>query len=135
MRNKTFKIPYITEADKEFLMFEYNAYKDILKFLRRIDVQYEKVLERIEDKIQEYDDSQYSDICDETGIGITTVLLKAHTLFIEDVCRYFAKTRNIKELDRIFTIEDLDEEIYVLTIDYVFDNYVRKYLEETQDEK
>lgn len=70
MRNKTFKCPYLTEEDKEFLRYELKIYKENFNMLLKFHKKHERLLERIDDEAEDYDNAVYSSLCFDTGSDV-----------------------------------------------------------------
>lgn len=129
MKNKTFECPYLTEEDKEFLKYELKIYKKNFNMLLKLHKKHERLLERTDDEAEEYDNAVYSSLCFDTGSDIFYALSMTHVHFVDDICRYFHNTRNIKELDsEERTMEEVINEAEMLTLDKVFEKYILKYL-------
>lgn len=129
MRNKTFKCPYLTAEDKEFLKYEQKIYKENFKELLQFYNKHEALLKRTDNEAENDDSAQHSSLCYETGSNIFFTLTMVHVLFIEDICRYFYKTHGVTDLVMGFTSDEIAEPTKLLELDEVFDKYVRGYLE------
>lgn len=129
MRNKTFKCPYLTEEDKEFLKYEMRVYKENFKKLLRFHKGHEKLLTKTDKEAENYENAQYSALCFNAGSDVFYALSMTHVHFVNDICNYFYCTRDIEELDMEVSDCCIREETEMLTLDEVFDKYVRQFLE------
>lgn len=133
MKCKTFECPYLTEEDKKFLEYEQKIYEESAK---EITALYQKCKDR---RKSDYNGSEdylkYSSLRFAVEMNVSNVCSNIQSIFIRDICRYFCQTRGIKELDAFFPQYEVADKTKILTLDEVFDVYIRKYLEENQDEK
>lgn len=133
MQCKTFECPYLTAEDKEFLEYEQTIYEESAK---EITALYQKCKDR---RKSDYNGSEdylkYSSLRFAVEMNVSNVCSNIQSIFIRDICRYFCQTRGIKELDAFFPQYEVADKTKMLTIDEVFDVYIRKYLEGNQDEK
>lgn len=131
MKNKTFKCPYLTAEDKEFLRYVLRIYKENFNMLLKLHKKHESLLKRTDDEAEDYDNATYSSLCFDTGSDVFYALSMTHVHFVDDICRYFSATRNIKELNiEERTMEEVINETEMLTLDEVLEKYILKYLEE-----
>ena len=133
MKCKTFECPYLTEEDKKFLEYEQKTYEESAK---EITALYQKCKDR---RKSDYNGSEdylkYSSLRFAVEMNVSNVCSNIQSIFIRDICRYFCQTRGIKELDAFFPQYEVADKTKILTLDEVFDVYIRKYLEGNQDEK
>ena len=133
MKCKTFECPYLTEEDKKFLEYEQKIYEESTK---EITALYQKCKDR---RKSDYNGSEdylkYSSLRFAVEMNVSNVCSNIQSIFIRDICRYFCQTRGIKELDAFFPQYEVADKTKILTLDEVFDVYIRKYLEGNQDEK
>ncbi len=133
MKCKTFECPYLTEEDKKFLEYEQKIYEESAK---EITALYQKCKDR---RKSDYNGSEdylkYSSLRFAVEMNVSNVCSNIQSIFIRDICRYFCQTRGIKELDAFFPQYEVADKTKILTLDEVFDVYIRKYLEGNQDEK
>ena len=133
MKCKTFECPYLTEEDKKFLEYEQKIYEESAK---EITALYQKCKDR---RKSDYNGSEdylkYSSLRFAVEMNVSNVCSNIQSIFIRDICRYFCQTRGIKELDAFFPQYEVADKTKILTLDEVFDVYIRKYLEGKQDEK
>ena len=133
MKCKTFECPYLTEEDKKFLEYEQKIYEESAK---EITALYQKCKDR---RKSDYNGSEdylkYSSLRFAVEMNVSNVCSNIQSIFIRDICRYFCQTRGIKELDAFFPQYEVADKTKILTLDEVFDVYIRKYLERNQDEK
>lgn len=133
MKCKTFECPYLTEEDKKFLEYEQKIYEESAK---EITALYQKCKDR---RKSDYNGSEdylkYSSLRFAVEMNVSNVCSNIQSIFIRDICRYFCQTRGIKELDAFFLQYEVADKTKILTLDEVFDVYIRKYLEGNQDEK
>ena len=133
MKCKTFECPYLTEEDKKFLEYEQKIYEESAK---EITALYQKCKDR---RKSDYNGSEdylkYSSLRFAVEMNVSNVCSNIQSIFIRDICRYFCQTLGIKELDAFFPQYEVADKTKILTLDEVFDVYIRKYLEGNQDEK
>ena len=133
MKCKTFECPYLTEEDKKFLEYEQKIYEESAK---EITALYQKCKDR---RKSDYNGSEdylkYSSLRFAVEMNVSNVCSNIQSIIIRDICRYFCQTRGIKELDAFFPQYEVADKTKILTLDEVFDVYIRKYLEGNQDEK
>lgn len=133
MKCKTFECPYLTEADKEFLEYEQKVYEESA---REIIALYRKYKDRRKSDFDSPEDYlEYSVLNFSLEMNMSNVCSNIQSIFIRDICRYFCQTRDIKELDAFFPQHEVADKTKILTLDEVFDEYIREYLEGKQDEK
>lgn len=133
MKCKTFECPYLTEADKEFLEYEQKVYEESAKEIIALYRKYKDRREADFDSPEDY--LEYSVLNFSLEMNMSNVCSNIQSIFIRDICRYFCQTRGIKELDAFFPQHEVADKTKILTLDEVFDEYIREYLEGKQDEK
>ncbi|MCI8521271.1 MAG: hypothetical protein HFE51_09940 [Clostridia bacterium] len=130
MKNKTLSCPHLTAEDKKFLKYELKVYKENFKMLLQFHKRHEELLAKTDIEAENYDDATYSALCFDTGSDIFYALSMTHVHFVDDICSYFATTRGIKELNsEERTLEEVINETEMLTLDGVFDKYIREQIE------
>lgn len=133
MKCKTFECPYLTAEDKDFLEYEQKIYEENAK---EITALYQKCKDRRKSDHNDSDDYlKYSSLKFAVETNIFNVCSNIQSIFIRDICSYFCQMRGIKELDAFFPQHEVADKTKILTLDEVFDEYIREYLEGNQDEK
>lgn len=130
MKNKTLKCAYLTAEDKKFLKYELKIYKANFKMLLKFHKKHEELLAKTDIETENYDNAVHSSLCFDTGSDIFYALSMTHVHFVDDICRYFYNTYGIDDLDIEVSDCCIREETEMLTLDEVFDKYIREYLEE-----
>ncbi len=133
MECKTFECPYLTEADKEFLEYEQKVYEESAKEIIALYRKYKDRRKSDFDSPEDYSEYSYLSFAVETNIF--NACSNIQSIFIRDICCYFCQTRGIKELNVFVPQYEIADKTKILTLDEVFDEYIRKYLEGKQDEQ
>ena len=125
MKNKTLRCPYLTAEDKKFLKYELKVYEENVKEIIEL---YEKYKNRRKSGCKDTY-LQHSSLGVAFEANMFNVCSNIQNIFISDVCRYFCKTYCIKELDMFVPQCEIADKTKILTLDYVYDKYIRQYLE------
>lgn len=133
MQCKTFECPYLTAEDKKFLEYEQTIYEESAKEITALYRKYKDRSKPDYDGSEDYLKNSYLSFAVETNIF--NACSNIQSIFIRDICCYFCQTRGIKELNVFVPQYEIADKTKILTLDEVFDEYIRKYLEGKQDEQ